>query len=73
MKEMLNNQMNARVKLPASSSEMDSIPIIHRTASKAIRTGWVAGRRSTNEETIAREREILRSELGQVASTSEFV
>lgn len=72
MKEMLNSQIKTPVKRPRSSSELDSLSVIREISREGFRTGWVAGKKSTNETSIARDREALRV-IGEVAATTEYV
>lgn len=72
MKEMLNSQIKTPVNRPRSSSELDSLSVIREISREGFRTGWVAGKKSTNETSIARDREALRV-IGEVAATTEYV
>lgn len=72
MKKMLNNQIRSAIKRPASSSEMNSLAVIQSVSEEGFRTGWKAGRKSSTQASIARDRAALMDVAEQAAATTEY-
>jgi len=62
MKNIPSNEISTTAKRTVSLSEMDSLAVIRSIAAEGFKTGWKAGRKSSNKAAIARDRAALMNE-----------